>query len=348
MLTDLNVHRVVITAVLLAAKFVDDAYYNNAYYAKVGGVMTSEINGLEVDFLFRINFSLNVTSEEFDQYRSELVAHLSTVVTQQLRSSPVLASASQQQAMAAAAAFSAQVAIQQALERQNQVAMYTGDSLMHDDFVQRIASQITPSPAGNSIDGNHQLMSTMLHPNSSTAAEDILAAANSNLLMQSLEFLHQTLDTSNSGNNISGFPGVQRTHLMPVKLHEPSHYQITGGCMNQQNATFANIIPQHSSQVGAQCRQPYSYPMDDQYLRLLVEGSQHHQQDQQMYNNITLQQQVPHTNNLHCHPMIDTAMTQTSDHPYNNMMVLQNEARRLAVAQGQILASAGLSGAVLS
>lgn len=68
-------HRVVITAVLLAAKFFDDAYYNNAYYAKVGGVLVSEINGLEVDLLFRINFSLHVTPDEFDKYRWELLSH---------------------------------------------------------------------------------------------------------------------------------------------------------------------------------------------------------------------------------------------------------------------------------
>ena len=75
LLTELNVHRVVITAVLLAAKFFDDAYYNNAYYAKVGGVLVSEMNGLEVDFLFRINFSLHVTPELFHKYRAELASH---------------------------------------------------------------------------------------------------------------------------------------------------------------------------------------------------------------------------------------------------------------------------------
>lgn len=73
-MTELNVHRVVITAVLLAAKFFDDAYYNNAYYAKVGGVLVSEMNGLEVDFLFRINFTLHVTPEIFAKYRGELLA----------------------------------------------------------------------------------------------------------------------------------------------------------------------------------------------------------------------------------------------------------------------------------
>jgi hypothetical protein len=74
-LSELNVHRVVITSILLAAKFFDDAYYNNAYYAKVGGVLVSEMNGLEVDFLFRINFSLHFTPQEFEQYRRELLAH---------------------------------------------------------------------------------------------------------------------------------------------------------------------------------------------------------------------------------------------------------------------------------
>jgi hypothetical protein len=74
-LSELNVHRVVITAILLAAKFFDDAYYNNAYYAKVGGVLVSEMNGLEVEFLFRINFSLHVKPDVFVKYQDELVSH---------------------------------------------------------------------------------------------------------------------------------------------------------------------------------------------------------------------------------------------------------------------------------
>mmetsp|Transcript_28249 Transcript_28249/g.43112 ORF Transcript_28249/g.43112 Transcript_28249/m.43112 type:complete len:340 (+) Transcript_28249:349-1368(+) len=78
LLTELNVHRVVITAILLGAKFFDDAYYNNAYYAKVGGVLVCEMNGLEVDFLFRINFSLHVTPEVFRKYREELLSHSSS------------------------------------------------------------------------------------------------------------------------------------------------------------------------------------------------------------------------------------------------------------------------------
>eukprot|EP00588_Corethron_pennatum_P021919 CAMPEP_0194331718 /NCGR_PEP_ID=MMETSP0171-20130528/56611_1 /TAXON_ID=218684 /ORGANISM="Corethron pennatum, Strain L29A3" /LENGTH=297 /DNA_ID=CAMNT_0039093311 /DNA_START=619 /DNA_END=1509 /DNA_ORIENTATION=- len=75
LLSELNVHRVVITSIMLAAKFFDDQYYNNAYYAKVGGVLVSEMNSLEVEFLFRLNFSLHVTPDVFGKYHAELVAH---------------------------------------------------------------------------------------------------------------------------------------------------------------------------------------------------------------------------------------------------------------------------------
>lgn len=77
LLTELNVHRVIITSILLAAKFFDDAYYNNAYYAKVGGVLVSEMNRLEVEFLFRLNFSLHVSPELYSKYHAELVTHAS-------------------------------------------------------------------------------------------------------------------------------------------------------------------------------------------------------------------------------------------------------------------------------
>lgn len=73
--SSLNVHRLVITAVMLAAKFFDDQYYNNAYYAKVGGVPCSEINSLELEFLFLVNFSLHVATDDFEQYRLELEQH---------------------------------------------------------------------------------------------------------------------------------------------------------------------------------------------------------------------------------------------------------------------------------
>nr|POF24140.1 cyclin-u4-1 [Quercus suber] len=57
---------------MVAAKFMDDIYYNNAYYAKVGGISTIEMNFLEVDFLFGLGFRLNVTPNTFHIYCSYL------------------------------------------------------------------------------------------------------------------------------------------------------------------------------------------------------------------------------------------------------------------------------------
>ncbi|XP_039008222.1 cyclin-U4-1-like [Hibiscus syriacus] len=67
-----NVHRLLITSVMVAAKFMDDMYYNNAYYAKIGGINTMEMNLLEVDFLFGLGFKLHVTPNTFHAYYSYL------------------------------------------------------------------------------------------------------------------------------------------------------------------------------------------------------------------------------------------------------------------------------------
>lgn len=75
MITSLNIHRLLITSVMVAAKFFDDIYYDNAYYAKVGGIPTAEMNSLELEFLFMINFTLNVTPEVYKQYETELTMH---------------------------------------------------------------------------------------------------------------------------------------------------------------------------------------------------------------------------------------------------------------------------------
>jgi len=64
-------------SVMLAAKFFDDQYYNNKYYAKVGGITPSEMNTLEVEFLFMAKFSLFVSSDTYSKYYLELQSYLS-------------------------------------------------------------------------------------------------------------------------------------------------------------------------------------------------------------------------------------------------------------------------------
>ncbi|OVA12563.1 Cyclin PHO80-like [Macleaya cordata] len=52
-------------------------FFNNAYYAKVGGVSTAEMNKLEINFLFSLDFRLQVTVATFKKYCLQLmkVAH---------------------------------------------------------------------------------------------------------------------------------------------------------------------------------------------------------------------------------------------------------------------------------
>ncbi|KAI4301800.1 hypothetical protein L6164_035044 [Bauhinia variegata] len=71
-LTSLNVHRLLITSAMIAAKFSDDGRCANAYYAKIGGVSNAEMNGMELEFLFVVDFRLFVTTEEFEKYCEQL------------------------------------------------------------------------------------------------------------------------------------------------------------------------------------------------------------------------------------------------------------------------------------
>nr|CAB3450538.1 unnamed protein product [Digitaria exilis] len=71
-----SVHRLLITAVLAAVKFMEDICYNNAYFAKVGGISLVEMNYLEVDFLFGVGFDLNVSPQTFGDYCAVLQSEL--------------------------------------------------------------------------------------------------------------------------------------------------------------------------------------------------------------------------------------------------------------------------------
>eukprot|EP01028_Stygiella_incarcerata_P007587 TRINITY_DN314_c0_g9_i1.p1 TRINITY_DN314_c0_g9~~TRINITY_DN314_c0_g9_i1.p1 ORF type:complete len:201 (-),score=38.71 TRINITY_DN314_c0_g9_i1:382-984(-) len=72
-LSSLNIHRLLITSIMVAAKFFDDRYYNNSYYARIGGVSAEEMNALELEFLTLTNFSLHVSPDTFSKYRMELL-----------------------------------------------------------------------------------------------------------------------------------------------------------------------------------------------------------------------------------------------------------------------------------
>ncbi|WVY93129.1 hypothetical protein V8G54_032217 [Vigna mungo] len=56
----------------LIAHIYMERYYSNAYFAKVGGVSTEEMNRMEIEFLFNLEFKLFVTTELFLKYCEKL------------------------------------------------------------------------------------------------------------------------------------------------------------------------------------------------------------------------------------------------------------------------------------
>lgn len=77
-----NVHRLLITSVLLAAKGRDDTYYSNAYYSAIGGISNAEINKLEVAFLLLVDFNLFISPETYEQYKTYLLQHSASSSTE--------------------------------------------------------------------------------------------------------------------------------------------------------------------------------------------------------------------------------------------------------------------------
>eukprot|EP00954_Amorphochlora_amoebiformis_P023956 1363137-Amorphochlora_amoeboformis.AAC.1 len=68
----LTIHRLAITAIVVASKFLDDRYHSNATFAKIGGTTGSELNVLELEFVFRLRFELYVSSECFEAYSQHI------------------------------------------------------------------------------------------------------------------------------------------------------------------------------------------------------------------------------------------------------------------------------------
>jgi hypothetical protein len=65
-------HRVLLTATLIAIKYSEDTFYSNEYYAKVGGIQTNELNKMELEFLEKLDFKVYVSDKEFGKMMSEV------------------------------------------------------------------------------------------------------------------------------------------------------------------------------------------------------------------------------------------------------------------------------------
>lgn len=72
-----NAQRLLTAAILVASKFVEDRNYNNSFFAAVGGISAAELGRLELDFLFLMEFRLNVCATLFQSYCRHLEREVS-------------------------------------------------------------------------------------------------------------------------------------------------------------------------------------------------------------------------------------------------------------------------------
>ena len=72
LLTDYNIHRLLLISIIMSIKINEDQIFNNNYYAEVGGVSIKEFNSIESDFVNFINYYLFVTEEEYFKYKMYL------------------------------------------------------------------------------------------------------------------------------------------------------------------------------------------------------------------------------------------------------------------------------------
>ncbi|KAF9106417.1 hypothetical protein BGX29_009573 [Mortierella sp. GBA35] len=99
-----NIHRLLITSLMIAAKFTSDLFYSNARYAKVGGLALLELNQLELEFLFTSKFELNVKVDELQrvgnsllQFRDRHMISSAPIVQHQLHQSQTITMMMRQQ-----------------------------------------------------------------------------------------------------------------------------------------------------------------------------------------------------------------------------------------------------------
>uniref|UniRef100_A0A6U4VYC2 Cyclin n=1 Tax=Hemiselmis andersenii TaxID=464988 RepID=A0A6U4VYC2_HEMAN len=72
LLTSATYQRLVVTAIMVAAKFLDDYYHSNKHWALIAGLPTKELNELEVNFLDQLGYRLHIQREEYDWFAQEL------------------------------------------------------------------------------------------------------------------------------------------------------------------------------------------------------------------------------------------------------------------------------------
>ncbi|KAI8947296.1 cyclin-domain-containing protein [Xylaria longipes] len=85
----LTVHRFLITAATVAGKGLSDSFWNNSFYARVGGVKVAELKLLELEFLYRVDWRIVPIPEVLEVYYKGLVDRCDGyIIQEELEPSP--------------------------------------------------------------------------------------------------------------------------------------------------------------------------------------------------------------------------------------------------------------------
>ena len=71
-LTSYNIQRLLLTALMLASKFLDEPHASNKQWALVGDLSVQEMNSLELEMLWLLKFSLTISRDEYDECSRQL------------------------------------------------------------------------------------------------------------------------------------------------------------------------------------------------------------------------------------------------------------------------------------
>lgn len=72
LLNTFTIHRLVLTSLRLATKFVDDVFYTNNIFAYLGGITLPDMNDLELRLLKLLDYQVAYTLDEFSNLMSLL------------------------------------------------------------------------------------------------------------------------------------------------------------------------------------------------------------------------------------------------------------------------------------
>jgi hypothetical protein len=63
-----NIHRLLLTSIMIFNKYHDDIHFSNKYWSRVGGISLKELNKLELHYLEINNFNINTSLDNYNKY----------------------------------------------------------------------------------------------------------------------------------------------------------------------------------------------------------------------------------------------------------------------------------------